>query len=495
MNKGKSTVLACLIAALVVVGIVILIKGVLAWTNPTQAPPGGSGGLTSSGSNVGVGTTPNVRLEVYDATDSIFRLTRSGATNPTTFRVGTDSAMVIANSGIDTITLKSGNVGIGTTNPGSKLEVNRGATAGNVFHLAGGPGPSTYTWSIDSNNSLALETNLFVIKNTGNVGIGTASPDSKLTIGDATTPVSGTHALKILHNAAGGWAPISMTNTNGGYTWFLGDGIVGTGTYTIGRGSGALAYINILGGDGKVGIGTASPGQKLTVAGTIESTSGGFKFPDGSVQITAGGGGGSGVWATSGTNIYNTNTGNVGVGNSNPGYKLDVASGGATTARFGTGSGDTVVIGGGSGKITTGTVDPLYSIDGLNYATYLPGMTGQKEETTGTVNLSPNELCPVSDSYCSVIDFNKAEIGSDVWLFYQITDFGNSWQNLVVLLTSASDEKVWYKKEPQNHRLLIVSSASGEVSYRLTAPRFDWQKWSNFSSEPYEGLVVPSKAR
>ncbi|OGS38611.1 MAG: hypothetical protein A2506_11945 [Elusimicrobia bacterium RIFOXYD12_FULL_66_9] len=38
---------------------------------------------------------------------------------------------------------------------------------------------------------------------------------------------------------------------------------------------------------GKVGIGTTSPGQKLTVTGTIESTSGGIKFPDASVQTTA----------------------------------------------------------------------------------------------------------------------------------------------------------------------------------------------------------------
>lgn len=40
-------------------------------------------------------------------------------------------------------------------------------------------------------------------------------------------------------------------------------------------------------GSGKVGIGTSSPGQKLSVAGTIESTSGGIKFPDGTTQTTA----------------------------------------------------------------------------------------------------------------------------------------------------------------------------------------------------------------
>ena len=36
-----------------------------------------------------------------------------------------------------------------------------------------------------------------------------------------------------------------------------------------------------------VGIGTSSPGQKLSVAGTIESTSGGVKFPDATTQTTA----------------------------------------------------------------------------------------------------------------------------------------------------------------------------------------------------------------
>ena len=43
---------------------------------------------------------------------------------------------------------------------------------------------------------------------------------------------------------------------------------------------------------GKVGIGNTSPASPLTVAGVIESTTGGVKFPDGTTQTTAASGGG-----------------------------------------------------------------------------------------------------------------------------------------------------------------------------------------------------------
>ena len=53
----------------------------------------------------------------------------------------------------------------------------------------------------------------------------------------------------------------------------------------------AASYSLYLSGNGNVGIGTTSPGQKLSVHGMIESTTGGFKFPDGTTQTTAAAGG------------------------------------------------------------------------------------------------------------------------------------------------------------------------------------------------------------
>ncbi|MBZ5568643.1 MAG: hypothetical protein LAN64_12415, partial [Acidobacteriia bacterium] len=44
---------------------------------------------------------------------------------------------------------------------------------------------------------------------------------------------------------------------------------------------------------GNVGVGVAAPANKLSVAGVVESTTGGFRFPDGSVQSTGAGAGGA----------------------------------------------------------------------------------------------------------------------------------------------------------------------------------------------------------
>jgi hypothetical protein len=64
---------------------------------------------------------------------------------------------------------------------------------------------------------------------------------------------------------------------------------------------------------GRVGIGTTNPGSPLTVDGLVESTADGFKFPDGTVQITAASGGGDSFWQEATNGIYYPD-GNVGFG-------------------------------------------------------------------------------------------------------------------------------------------------------------------------------------
>jgi hypothetical protein len=66
--------------------------------------------------------------------------------------------------------------------------------------------------------------------------------------------------------------------------------------------SGTISNSVIVQSSGKIGIGTNTPGQTLSVNGKIQSATGGFMFPDGTVQTTAatnttssGGGGSSSV--------------------------------------------------------------------------------------------------------------------------------------------------------------------------------------------------------
>ena len=136
--------------------------------------------------------------------------------------------------------------------------------------------------------------------------------------------------------------------------------------------------------------------------------------------------------------------------------------------------------GDGTLKVDFGTIDPPYFIDGVKYATYVASMTGQKEETTGVAKLTRPEGSQSNFSY--QIDFPSFETSSDLGLFYRITDFGQDMKNLVVLL-SANDQraKVWYERDPSNNRLTIYGNCNCEVSYRLTAPRFDHEKWGNIA--------------
>lgn len=79
--------------------------------------------------------------------------------------------------------------------------------------------------------------------------------------------------------AAGASAPVTGSGTSGQITRWAGNN---SSSFVLA--DSAIAEDKF----GKIGIGTTSPSSKLTVAGMIESSLNGFKFPDGTVQTTAG---------------------------------------------------------------------------------------------------------------------------------------------------------------------------------------------------------------
>ncbi|MBI2623240.1 MAG: hypothetical protein HYW65_01530 [Candidatus Liptonbacteria bacterium] len=270
-------------------------------------------------------------------------------------------------------------------------------------------------------------------------------------------------------------------------------------------------------GPGNVGIGTASPysGTGITSL-TVNATSyptvafqvGGTNvgqisgYSGGHVRMYSGGSGNLYFNANGSDNLFiQGSTGNVGIATSSPQALLSV--GNTTTSLV-------AIFGGGQGKLTAGTFDPVYTIGDARYATYLPGMTGVKEETTGVVTLQQvtSDKEQGTSRYEYTIDFNTLEKGSDLWLFSKTTLLKKNFANLTVLLTPAFEGKVWYEKDVFANRLTIFASPSVprtsassprlsavtyEVSYRLTAPRFDAANWPNENHDGVQGLVVPEE--
>lgn len=84
--------------------------------------------------------------------------------------------------------------------------------------------------------------------------------------------LDGSHASAFMSAAADNWV-----NTTGDFM---------SGPLTLPANGLLVGTAQLVVNGGRVGIGTAAPTSMLTVAGPIASTSGGFKFPDGTVQTT-----------------------------------------------------------------------------------------------------------------------------------------------------------------------------------------------------------------
>jgi hypothetical protein len=278
----------------------------------------------------------------------------SGTTN---YVVKFSSASTVATGSI----FDNGNIGIGTTTTSLKLNV-----SGSIY-MAGGNG-SAISWASDIssqflkydsgidgmilsswNNTIfyTQQTERVRINSTGNLGIGTTSPGTK---------------LEVVGSIRGGSFPISTTNT--GEAWFGRGSDRALGSYTLQLGGSSAAgtwfemidrawskVIFAVSGEapttsfyltstGNVGIGTSSPGVKLDVIGGVRSFSSAGNYgliTNGSFQAVGDHGGtfmldldntGAADLVNikkSGTSrFYIKNDGNIGIGTTSPATILDV---------------------------------------------------------------------------------------------------------------------------------------------------------------------------
>ena len=347
-----------------------------------------SGDSYFNGGNVGIGTaSPAVELQVETNSDTNIAIV-SGTSGISSIDFGdsddrnagliqylnTDNAMTFrtSGSGEDMRITSSGKVGIGVTDPSEALEVGGGTGGNSKLKITGGAaaflrtsdtgGPTDEkNWDLindggevslrfldDSTNSynnaykitrsgLTVTNHVWYtdsgsermrINSSGNLGLGTASPTSRL-------DVKSNSDVQI---------EVEKDATGGGFI-----GVDSSNVLNIGRtGAVDLAFKTNnterlrVSGTGNIGIGTSSPSYKLDVAGIIRSSVGfvGNLMSSNGTKVIDNGTDGTdakyeGLFWSYGGNKYNTETGTT--------YTL-VRDDAGITKRINNGSGTTITV-------------------------------------------------------------------------------------------------------------------------------------------------------
>jgi hypothetical protein len=325
-------------------GTTLDVVGTLASSGITQLGTGGSNVLltSSGGGNVGIGTSsPSTKLHVFEEGTSMITVDSGSGSpykagieflrssinggsiyndgnnvqikfdsyfgydsaNPTRGGFQFRTAPVSNNTMVDAVRIDAlGNVGIGTSSPARKLQVEGGdfytndksdtagasvGYGGNSFQIRNGTTSEDLNFDIFNRTTSAWGTPL-IIKNTGNVGIGTTSPSKKLeVVGDIKT--SGTGNTQVILESGGACVMDLINAQSEAYLRTTTAHDLHFRTTNLNR--------MVIKAAGNVGIGTTSPASKLEVDGgdiEVDDSASGLilRSPDGTrYRVTVANGG------------------------------------------------------------------------------------------------------------------------------------------------------------------------------------------------------------
>ena len=307
--------------------------------------------ITTEG-NVGIGettTNPTARLEVggdIKATDTITATSFIGDGSQLT---GIEGKFVDGTSATDAV-FTTGNVGIGMTDPGAKLEVAGDTKVSGSITASSFIGDGSQLTGIEG-KFVDGDTATDAVFTTGNVGIGTTEPNNELVVGESR-----------MNDLAGGDPAIEV----GGDRAFISLGKSNTERVQLGwnnenNGGNQYADLTTAGsspqplvlqrGGGNVGIGTTDPEVQLEIdskggapnadynvtienaALSLASSQGGDVGIGTGTRLLGGVGSSEYAWLQAQNSVYNTAQdislnpvgGNVGIGTTDPKVTFEIA--------------------------------------------------------------------------------------------------------------------------------------------------------------------------
>lgn len=339
-----------------------------------------------------------------------------------------------------------GNVGIGTTNPGNKLEVagaiNSNSTINGISLCIAGDCKASWSdvggWSLDG-NTVGQVKSFGTLDNYAIPFLTNGAERMRLT--EAGNLVLGATSTGVRLHVVSPNGPVAFFQSKlagGSYAGYLGNG------QSFSNEEFGLYY-------------SAVPDTRLAVYNVTNNVLlyGGHLSTDPVLAI-------------------NNGTNNVGIGTTTPTAKLQVIGNANITSSLAMGgdinmgSNNILAV----NKLTVTTIDPLYNIKGVNYSTFASAIAGGvKEEYVGRIKINKSVL---KNEYEAIVDFDKVVTGSDLWVWRKVIDFAPD--NVQVLVTPYGGfAEVYYKIE--GNRLIFHSDRPADISYRLIGKRLDWRQW------------------